>query len=443
MTAKTIIYCAIAVNCLGFALLGGCTSIPNRETVSPQGFATVRNAAPRSSMEKINVVRLRMDKPAVERLAPGDVLGIYIANVTGGEKSDIPIHNIGSDATEAPASGYPFPVRSDGTISLPLLREPIYVEGMSMIEAENAIRNAYTVQTQYLSQGANISVTMIRRRTYHVTVIREDTGGGSNGGGSGDGSKVSYFGGTDHGNAVTLELPAYKNDVLEALSKSGGLPGLNAKNEVIILRKGSANLFETDGDYLPNDLAAWSRTVADHYNQTGEIVGLGHDMGILRIPIRVSPDKIPPRLTSDDVTLRNGDVVLIQSRDAEVFYTGGMIKGGVYPIPRDYDLDVLGAIATAGGGLGYGWAGGNGNGSNAGSNFLLPPSKILILRQVNGRQMAIRVTKRDVLRDPNQRVLIEPNDVILLEYTNLEMLFNLLYSTVRFNIDVRELFNRN
>ncbi len=442
MTTRSVHY-AFAVFCLGAILFGGCTSIPDRETVSPQGFATIRNAAPRSSMEKINVARLRMDKPAVERLAPGDVLGIYIANVTGNENSEIPIHNIGKDSTEAPASGYPFPVRSDGTISLPLLREPIYVEGMSIIEAENAIRNAYTVQTQFLSEGANISVTMIRRRTYHVTVIREDTAINSNASiNVNKGSMESYFGGMERGNAVTLELPAYRNDVLEALSKSGGLPGLNAKNEVIILRKGTEDLFETDGDYLPNDLAAWSRSVADHYNRTGEIAGLGRGMGIIRIPIRVSPCKIPPRLTSDDVTLHDGDVVLIQSRDAEVFYTGGMIKGGVHPIPRDYDLDVLGAIATAGGGLGYGWGGGNGGGSTSGNSlFLLPPSRILVLRQVNGQQMAIRIPQKEAIRDPSQRVLIEPNDVILLEYTRLEMLFNLIYSSVRLNINPKELFD--
>ena len=183
------------------------------------------------------------------------------------------------------------------------------------------------------------------------------------------------------------------------------------------------------------------RSVADHYNQTGEIAGLGRGMGIIRIPIRVSPCKIPPRLTSDDVTLRDGDVVLIQSRDAEVFYTGGMIKGGVHPIPRDYDLDVLGAIATAGGGLGYGWGGG-GTGSTSGNSiFLLPPSRILVLRQVNGQQMAIRIPQKEALRDPSQRVLIEPNDVILLEYTRLEMLFNLIYSNIRFNVNVKDFFD--
>lgn len=428
---------------VGSLFLGGCSSIPQRETVSPLHFKNMRQKGPRSNMEEINIVKLRMDKPGVERLGPGDVLGIYIATITGPEETPPPIHNILENSTEKPASGYPYPVRSDGTISLPLLPEPIYVEGMSIIEAEDAIRTAYTIKRKLLANEANISVTMIRKRTYHVCVIREDVelNGQQMKTPTGKNEGEGYFGGISRGSAVSLELPAYKNDLLEALSRSGGLPGLNAKNEVIILRKGSGDGFGENGDYLSNNPAGFANSVTNHYNETGEISGIGSDLGIIRIPLRVGPNEAPPKLTSEDVTLYDGDVVYIQSRDAEVFYTGGMIKGGVFPIPRDYDLDVLGAIATAGGGIGGGVGGGGNTPTGGRSNFLLSPSRILVLRDVNGRQVAISIQKRDALRDAGHRILIEPNDVILLEYTNGEILFNIIFSTLNVNLNPKDLWD--
>lgn len=426
---------------LGSLLVAGCSTIPDRETVSPVGFISMRQPGPRATMEQINMVKLRMDKPAVERLGPGDVLGIYIANITGKDSGEIPIHNMDPESQEAPAQGYPYPVRSDGTLSLPLLKEPIYVEGMSIIEAEDAIRTAYTVNKKYLEAGASISVSMIRKRTYHVCVIREDveTGNSNRGSNNNRGTMESYFGGMDRGSATSLELPAYKNDILEALSKTGGLPGLNAKNELIILRKGSGDHFGENGDYLSNNPAAFARSVTDHYNQTGEISDLGSDLGVVRIPLRVSPNETPPQLTSEDVTLLDGDVIYIQARDAEVYYTGGMIKGGAFSIPRDYDLDVLGGIAKAGGGIGVSVGGGD-TSQSGGRNFLLPPSRILVLRDQGGKQVAIKIRKKDALRDPQHRILIEPNDVILLEYTNAELMFNLIFSTINIRIDPNDYF---
>ena len=119
-TMKTFLACLLVC-----AMVGGCVSIPNSETVSPRYFKNKgQGGGPRSEMEQINFVKLRMDKPAEELLGPNDVLGIYIAGITGNPEEAPPIHNIGS-ATERPASGYPYMVRSDGTLSLPMLPEPI------------------------------------------------------------------------------------------------------------------------------------------------------------------------------------------------------------------------------------------------------------------------------------------------------------------------------
>ncbi|MBR5759369.1 MAG: polysaccharide biosynthesis/export family protein, partial [Thermoguttaceae bacterium] len=218
-TIKTFLACLLVCG-----VAGGCMSIPNSETVSPKYFKNKSQGAVRSEMEQINFVKLRMDKPAEELLGPNDVLGIYIAGITGNPEDAPPIHNIGS-ATDRPASGYPYVVRSDGTLSLPMLTEPIYVEGMTLIQAEEAIRSAYTLKREIVRPDANISVSLIKPRTYHVTVIREDVTGedqrySSSSGGANKGA--SYMGGIARGTAKTLELPAYRNDILEALSLTGG-----------------------------------------------------------------------------------------------------------------------------------------------------------------------------------------------------------------------------
>ncbi|MBR4104790.1 MAG: polysaccharide biosynthesis/export family protein, partial [Thermoguttaceae bacterium] len=254
------------------ATTSGCLSIPNSQTVPAGYFKSKIHGGVRSEMEQINFVKLRMDKPAEELLGPNDVLGIYIAGITGAIDEAPPIHNIGPGVAtnDRPASGYPYQVRSDGTLSLPMLPEPIYVEGMTLVQAEEAIRAAYTLKRQIVRADANISVSMIKRRTYHVTVIREDIAGddmraSSNSLATGKGA--AYMAGMSRGTATSLELPAYRNDVLEALSQTGGLPGLNAKNEVVILRKAYSEEF-SNTDYMSGDLdVGYAQSkVADRYN---------------------------------------------------------------------------------------------------------------------------------------------------------------------------------
>jgi len=138
---------------------------------------------------------------------------------------------------------------------------------------------------------------------------------------------------------------------------------------------------------------------------------------------------------------RNGDIVYIQSRDAEVFYTGGLLKGGQFPIPRDYDLDVLGAMAMAGGSIAAA-AGGSGiDGIGTGVGSIFPPTRVLVLRIVDGRQSAIEVDLKQAMRDPGQRILIEPNDLIVLEYRPTEVVMNTILSTFRVNMSLDSIWN--
>ena len=105
------------------------------------------------------------------------------------------------------------------------------------------------------------------------------------------------MGGVARGTAKTLELPAYRNDILEALSLTGGLPGLNAKNEVVILRKAYSDEF-SNKDYMNGTEAGYAMSeVARRYNESGQINNLNSDLGVLRIPLRVAPGETPPQLT--------------------------------------------------------------------------------------------------------------------------------------------------
>ena len=146
---------------------------------------------------------------------------------------------------------------------------------------------------------------------------------------------------------------------------------------------------------------------------------------IVRIPVRLAPgEKV--HFSEEDIILGDGDIVFIESRDTEIFYTGGLLGGGQYTLPRDYDLDVLGAIAIAQG-QSQGRIGGGGSfRSLAGPSALnqdvsVSASQVIVLRQLpNGTQLPIEVDLYQAMRDPAERILIQPGDYIILQYRPLE-----------------------
>src|SRR6202022_2155629 len=85
-----------------------------------------------------------------------------------------------------------------------------------------------------------IIVTLQHRRTYHVQVIREDAPINGNTvtiGTVGLGTGTELVESTSrHGTGHEVELPAYENDVLHALAQTGGLPGTDAIDEIVIER---------------------------------------------------------------------------------------------------------------------------------------------------------------------------------------------------------------
>ncbi len=375
-------------------------------------------ATPRANMQQISMTRLRQNPPNAYRLGPGDILGIYIENVLGNPDEPLLV-NFSQDPSRPPAIGYPVPVREDGTLDLPYIN-PIYVTGLTLGEVKDAIHATYTQQHAILPAGKDrIIVTLMRRRTYAVLVVREESG--------------AQEGVTKRGTGHAIELPAYENDVLHALNATGGMPGLDADNEVLIFH----GRFE-DGVERDRILAELATTGDAGIN---EPAGL-QDPNVVRIPLRFRPNE-DPVFSQDDITLRDGDIVVIRARDREKFYTGGAMPGGEYLLPRDYDLDVLGAIALAGGqlgnsGIGLGYNGGSGrSGGTRGYSGVAPSQAIIVRKLRNGEHIAIRVDLNTALTDPSQRILIQPEDLIVVRFTLSEELYNSLLNLIQFNFLVR------
>jgi hypothetical protein len=384
---------------------------------------------PRSDMQEISLSRLRQTPPKVYQLAANDVLGIFIENVLGQPDMPPPV-NFPMDGSKAPSLGFPIPVREDGTLALPLV-EPIQVSGLTLTQAADAIREAYTVTKKILPEGKDrIIVTLQRPREYRVLVVREESGN-STGGGSGGAGGGLGIGNTKRGTGATVLLPAYENDLLSALTKTGGLPGLDAKNEVLILR---GNF----GDAAARDLLiARMKSCKDPCECEMEVPA---DANITKIPLRFYPEQVP-MFKEDDIILQTGDIVMVQSREREVYYTSGVVQGGVQQLPRDYDLDILQAVALTGGsiapgGTGVGNVSGSGGygGGGGGSTIGATPSRAIILRKTcNGGELPIRVDLRRALVNPSERILIQPEDTVIVQYTFVEEIYNAALRTISFN----------
>jgi protein involved in polysaccharide export with SLBB domain len=186
---------------------------------------------------------LRQKPPENYRLGPHDVLGIWIEGVLG-ERNQLPPVNFTETRNLPPAVGFPITIRFDGTISLPYI-EPVSLQGLSIEAAQQTIRASY-LKAQILKEGRErVLVTLLRRRVEQILVFREDATSLS-GPTAGTGASTRSFGVTlapggtpaslKRGTGFAVDLPAYENDVLHALAQTGGLPGLDAVNEVVIER---------------------------------------------------------------------------------------------------------------------------------------------------------------------------------------------------------------
>jgi hypothetical protein len=391
-------------------------------------------AVPKEGTRPLPLTLLRRKPPDTYRLGPHDVLGIWIEGVLGERNQLPPVVSYNETRNLPPAVGFPIAIRSDGTISLPYI-EPVSLQGLSIEEAQKAIRTAY-LKAQILKEGRErVLVTLLRRRVEQILVFREDTAVSAGAGaGQGIGAGTRSFGVTlapgstpaslRRGTGFAVDLPAYENDVLHALAQTGGLPGLDAVNEVVIQR-----------GYFPEGSDREMLLQELHAPPPGGTTTGGEQT--IRIPLRLRPGQVPS-IRPEDIILHTGDIVYIQAREAEYFYTGGLLPPGQFVVPRDYDLDVVQAIALVGGPM----VSGGLNPINLSGTFVqngigFPnPSLVSVIRRTpGGGQVAIRVDLNRALRDPRERILVQPKDVIILQQTPTEAITQYFTAVFKFNFN--------
>jgi hypothetical protein len=148
---------------------------------------------------------------------------------------------------------------------------------------------------------------------------------------------------------------------------------------------------------------------------------------VVRIPIRILPGETPV-IRESDIILEDGDIVFIEARHSEVFYTGGLLGGGQYTLPRDYDLHALEAVSIA---QAAGVRGGGGRMTSSGGvsalnqDVTISASKLIVVRRLaDGTRVPIEVDLNRAKRDMTGRenIIIQPGDYLYLQYTPLEAL---------------------
>jgi protein involved in polysaccharide export with SLBB domain len=319
-----------------------------------------------------------------------------------------------------PAAGYPVPVEEDGTVTLPLVGS-VPVQGITVRQARAAIRDAY-LRRRLLPREKieSIFVTLLQPRAYQVLVLRQESPAFAL-------APEGPIPSAKRGTGFVIDLPAYENDVLHALAQTGGLPGLDDYNQVIILRDG----FRSEGDRT---------ALLQQFEALAPGCPLPTPGGcsqVIRIPLQVPCGETPP-VRPEDVILRSGDVVFLEARDRDLYFTGGLLPPGTHVLPRDRDLDVVEAVAEVRGALFNGAFGG----SNLVGNLIAPgigspsPTLLAVVRRTpNGGQVPIVVDLWVAMRDPQERILVQPGDVLVLQEQPGDALARYFYQTfLNFNI---------
>ncbi len=381
---------------------GGCASLSNpvADGIPVRRLPAEVLGRPKTELKPIPLTLLRQRESDAYKLDKGDVLAVVAEEIIAPANTPVPVR-LPDQFNANAALGFPIPVGDDGTISIPRL-PAISVRGKTLAEVEQLIKDTASGKNGgpelVNPKNARVTVQLLQKRIYTITVVREDTQPVPL---TGQGGVL--LGANKRGNGFTVKLQAGENDVLHALNASGGPPGLDAKNEVVILR----------GQYDPGDPAK----------------------STTRIPLRIYPEQ-QLTLTEADIVLKDGDVVVIESRDStsEVFYVAGVAGSRQFSLPRDYDLDVIQALTLVGAPLANGGFTQNAFIGNAVNTGLGSPSPALltVLRPLpNGRQIPIKVDLNRALRDPRERLRVQGGDILVMQERPGEAVFRYITQTLR------------
>jgi len=405
LVRRTGIAAALAL----IAVSMGCASISNpvADAVPVRRLPAEVLGRPRTDLKPIPLTTLRQRQADVYLLDRGDVLAIVADKILTEENMQLPVR-LPEGSNTVGAIGVPIPVNEKGQISLPRL-PALDVKGKTLSEVEQLIFDEASGKNggPELINPKNpprISVQILQKRSYTITVERQDIAPFNTLQGGGN----IIQGTSKRGNSFTVRLTAGENDVLHALNLTGGMPGLDSKNELVIER----------GTYDPKN----------------------PDKGRFKIPLRIYPEQ-DLKLCESDIVLKDGDVLRIEARDtdSDVFYTVGVAGSRQFPLPRDYDLDVLSALIVAGAPIANGGFTQNAFVPNAINSGLGTPSPslVVVLRPLgNGRQIPIRVDLARALKDPRERLRVLAGDVIVLQERPGDAVARYFSQTFRFGTAV-------
>ena len=520
MVSSTVMLLCSAAS---LSLLPGCITFSNYSIPADRIPDSVK-ALEKGNRQQLNLALLGQIAPKVYTLDAGDILGVYVKGlVPAGTDQSVPLvqgqpnfSNIYYPPTGqsiTPSVGLPFEINVVGNLQLPLIGE-VSLKGLSVEQATELISKKY-VDRQVIQQGKEyVYLTLIRSRVIRVLVIRDESATDT----PTFQSKTAPLL-TKRGHAQVVDLPAFENDVLHALTISGGMPGYDSYNEVWILRRNNIHqdkysqvwdhpteLAKPDEIIMslkpvetikqpkpvrppksvePTKFAEPAKPVepkpAPHSSTNRyrlelerhrvsqpaqsipvqaaavqpasvnvaptnfdfadfEPMLLANECESIakRIPLWVEPCQ-SPCFSQEDITLRAGDIVYIRGRAEDFFYTAGLLPGGVVPMPRDHDIDIVEAISLANGSIG-GVGGASGIAvirTGTGPGNILPPTRAIITRKLpNKQQVSIRVDLSQSLRDPKHRPIVQPGDLITLQYKPGEVFGNSILNLVNLNYNV-------
>lgn len=233
----------VATACLGvyLTLTPGCAALRPVDGVPARYVPDALKAEGRSGKRTINLSLLGQTPPPAYQVDTGDVLAVYIENFLGRPDQAPPVQlpqQLQTNNEAVPSLGFPLPVREDGTIALPVVGN-LPVRGLTLQQAENAVRRAVTIDRQLVKPHLTISVTLQRPRMTRILVFRQE---GAIAGPQTLAAGQLNLGNLKRGTGKVVQLSAYHNDVLTALSETGGMPGTDVENTVYIVRARTAYL---------------------------------------------------------------------------------------------------------------------------------------------------------------------------------------------------------
>lgn len=379
----------------------------------------------------VDASRFQAPKQREYTLDKGDTLGVFVEGVVGEVNGMPPVTMPTAGSSLPPAIGFPTLVLHDATIRLPF-HEPFSVRGMTVPQVEAMLKKAYLSGDEpIITERSRVIVSLIRKRTVNVVVVRGDQSQARSGSQGGRNNTNPVSARSDQsGNIFSLNLPADESDILTAMIESGGLPGVNAQDNLQVLRN-IPSLSESrnrNQSFTRSGTSAQRRTNSTSFPRSGQSsqrsssstsfprtgASAQRRTSSTSIPLRGNGASSFPR---SNARLNDGDVLTISSKPTELYYTGGLLGGGEFVIPRDRPLSVSEAIAQAGG-IPPAQRG-------VGAIPLQQPRMLTLLRNQGGRQVAYQFDFSNGFSQRASQTQVRSGDFLILNFSRAQQVQNI------------------